>query len=212
MICGYLAGLPVVLLQGRAHRYEGISNCQASFPVRCARALGADILITTNAAGGLNPRFQTGDLMVLDSHLDFLWPRGQFESDCQPTQIAPRRTPPYDWNLLTRAKELARRENITLHQGCYLATLGPTYETRSEYRMFRWAGADAVGMSTLPEVLAAQELSMRVLAFSVITNVASTDIPQTTTHAEVVDVGLAVGPKLLSIVSGLLEDLSGQPD
>ncbi len=201
----------MVLLNGRAHRYEGVSNSQASYPLRCAAALGARLLVTTNAAGGLNPRFRTGDLMLIDSHLDFLWSRGQSQGAAA-VQLAPKRTPPYDSRLITRAKELARRMNIVLHQGCYLATLGPTYETRSEYRMFRWMGADAVGMSTLPEVLATQELSMTVLAISVITNVASTDTPLSTTHAEVVQAGNEAGPKLMGLVEEMLQDISGQPD
>jgi purine-nucleoside phosphorylase len=99
-----------------------------------------------------------------------------------------------------------------LHQGCYLATLGPTYETRSEYKAFRWMGADAVGMSTIPEVLAARDLGMEVLAFSVITNVASTDVPSLTTHEEVVQSGNKAGPRLQRIIEQLLSDMSGQPD
>ncbi|MCA9134552.1 MAG: purine-nucleoside phosphorylase [Planctomycetales bacterium] len=212
LILGYLAGLPVVAMQGRGHRYEGLSNPQVRFPIHCLHALGAQTLIATNAAGGLNARYRAGDLMVLDSHLDFLWARGQWAADIPAHRRAPPRTPPYDWELLARAHTVARRHNQVLHQGCYLATLGPTYETRSEYRVFRQWGADAVGMSTVPEVLAAQALGMRVLAFSVITNVASTDIPRSTTHAEVVESGGAAGPRLLAIIHDLLQDMAGQPD
>lgn len=216
LVLGFLAGVPIVLMQGRAHRYEGLANWQAAFPVHCMHALGADTLITTNAAGGLNVRFQTGDLMAIDSHIDLLWPRGMF---CNQRMLReelggfqPSRTPVYDRRLLAQASQAACRRGLRLHQGCYLSTLGPTYETRSEYRMFRWTGADAVGMSTVPEVLAAQTLGMRTLAFSVITNVASTDTPQSTSHAEVVDSGIEAGPRLLTIVEDILQDLAGQPD
>ena len=212
LVTGYLSGVPVVLLQGRAHCYEGLSNHQASFPTECMHALGAQLLITTNAAGGLNTRFCAGDLMVIDSHIDFLWARGLWGTPNCLEQIAPARTPVYAWGLIQSAKSMARKLDITLHQGCYLATLGPTYETRSEYRMFRWTGADAVGMSTIPEVLVAQKRGMQVLAFSVITNVASTDAPQPTTHEEVVALGDAAGPRLMRIIESMLNERAGQPD
>ena len=212
VLTGYLSGLPVVLLQGRVHRYEGIANHEACFPVQCLHALGCELLITTNAAGGLNPRFCAGELMVIDSHIDFLWARGKWPQPQDASSAKSSRIPPYDWTWIQRSKSIARRLDITLHQGCYLATLGPTYETRSEYRMFRWTGADAVGMSTVPEVLAAQKLGLPVLAFSAITNVASTDIPQSTTHQEVEACGRAAGPQLLRIVEALLDEWAGCPD
>lgn len=210
LILGYLSGQPVVLMQGRSHRYEGFSNIDLAFPVHCMRALGAKTLITTNAAGGLNSRFQAGDLMVIDSHIDFLWHRGLFRQ--RETAPTVRGASPYDFNLIRQAKAVARKLDIALHQGCYLSTLGPTYETRSEYRMFRGTGADAVGMSTIPEVLAARDLGMQTLAFSVITNVASTDVPVSTTHEEVIDTGNTAGPQLMKIIQRILEQMSGQPD
>ncbi|QDV24740.1 purine-nucleoside phosphorylase [Aureliella helgolandensis] len=212
LILGFLAGVPVVLMQGRAHRYEGFSNLHVRFPIRCLHALGATTLIVTNAAGGLNTRFQKGDLMAIDSHIDFLWNRQQWgKPHVRPTPPL-RGKCPYDFGLIHHANSIARRKDITLHQGTYLATLGPTYETRGEYRMFRQLGADAVGMSTVPEVLTARELSMQVLGFSVITNVASTDIPQSTSHSEVVDLGNEAGPRLMDILEDLLQDMAGQPD
>ncbi len=219
LILGYIGGVPVVLMQGRNHRYEGHTIGELQFPIRVMHALGVETLIATNAAGGLNPRFEVGDLMMIDSHIDLLWPRGQLapEPFVQPESassgpIIPCRDNPYSPSLIRRIKRIALRKEIKLQQGCYLGTLGPTYETRSEYRFFRWAGADAVGMSTISEVLAAQGLGMKVLAFSVITNVASTDIPSMTTHDEVVRHGNSAGPRLLSIVQQFLEELSGQPD
>ncbi|MEM7477479.1 MAG: purine-nucleoside phosphorylase [Planctomycetota bacterium] len=213
LILGYLSGVPVVLMKGRAHCYEGWSYQQVQFPVFVMHALGTRTLITTNAAGGLNSRYRQGDLMVLDNHIDCL-PRSQA------TEIAPmqfeqpvlRGGDPYDRSLIQRALQIARLQDFVLHQGCYLATLGPTYETRHEYSMFRSWGADAVGMSTVPEVLAAQQLHMNTLGFSVITNVASTDVPVNTTHEEVVETGNAAGRKLIRIVMQILDDLSGEPD
>ena len=207
LILGSLCDLPVALLQGRAHRYEGWSNEQVSFPIHCVQALGAQVLITTNAAGGLNTRFQTGDLMVIDTHIDLLWWRGGGNYQSHQSHTRVRGESLYDYSLIRQAQSIARRHDIVLHTGCYLATLGPTYETRSEYRMFRWIGADAVGMSTVPEVLTSRHLGMKTLAFSVITNVASTDIPQSTTHQEVVDVGRTVGPRLMTIVKEMLSNL-----
>ncbi|HBE70888.1 MAG TPA: purine-nucleoside phosphorylase [Planctomycetaceae bacterium] len=208
LVLGHLGGMPVVVMQGRAHRYEGWPNQAVEFPIRCMHALGARRLIVTNAAGGLNPRFRAGDLMVIDSHIDLLWDR----------RVRHRQTPRprsgnvYDRATIENAKQIARLSNTVLHQGTYLATLGPTYETRNEYRMFREIGGDAVGMSTLPEVKAARELEMDVTAFSVITNVASTDEPQSTTHDEVVECGKEAGPKLQKIICELLSMWSGEPD
>ena len=216
LILGYFGGLPVVMMQGRAHRYEGWTDHDVRFPVRVMQALGAETLIATNAAGGLNGRFRTGDLMVIDSHFDWLWKRQTpFSNLVYPevvSQPIARSSACYDFALMEAVKQIARKNDIVLHQGCYVATLGPTYETRSEYRMFREMGGDAVGMSTVPEVLAARELGMEVLAFSVITNVASTDMPQSTTHDEVVDAGNEAGPNLMKIIRRLLDDLSGEPD
>lgn len=214
LVLGYLSGVPVALLQGRSHRYEGFEDAELRFPIRCLHALGVELLITTNAAGGLNPRFRAGELMVIDSHINFLAarfdkrPATQMLTNGQPS----RGSVPYHPGWIERCHAIARQQDCRLHQGCYLATLGPNYETRSEYRMFRRIGADAVGMSTVPEVAEASRWDMSVLAFSVITNVASTDIPQSTTHAEVVHTGQDAGPRLMGIVRGVLEQLAGCPD
>lgn len=215
LLLGFLAGLRVVMMQGRVHRYEGWSTSECTFPLRVMHALGAQTLIATNAAGGLNPRFCPGDLMVVDSHINRLdggWRTSSHATLDLGHPPVLRGEPIYDYGLIQRAKQLARIKDTVLHQGCYLATLGPTYETRSEYKMFRSLGADAVGMSTVPEVQLAHQLGMNVLAFSVITNVASMDFPQSTTHDEVVDVGNSAGPKLMAIVQQIMQDMSGQPD
>lgn len=224
LITGYLGGMPVALMQGRSHRYEGFTDTDLALPIHCLQGMGARTLVVTNAAGGLNPRFRASELMLIDQHIDFLWttPHArtighraytvQNLSSLLGCDVPLHGSTPYDFDLMDRAKRVARREDIELHQGTYLSTLGPTYETRSEYRMFRSFGADAVGMSTVPEVVAARQLEMRVLAFSVITNVASTDLPSPTSHEEVIDVGILAGPRLMRIVVGVLSDLAGQPD
>jgi purine-nucleoside phosphorylase len=217
LIVGYLGGLPVVLMQGRCHRYEGRSQRDIQFPIHVLRRLGAEYLITTNAAGGLNPRFHVGDLMAIDSHINFLWTRNRHAQPISGQRFLSSRGSalqgsPYSHWIIKRLQEIAKKQGTTLHRGCYLATLGPTYETRSEYRFFRWTGADAVGMSTVDEVNAAQALNMSVLGISVITNVASTSVSEKTTHDEVIQAGDRVGPRLLSLIKQWLEELSGQPD
>ncbi|MBX3421724.1 MAG: purine-nucleoside phosphorylase [Pirellulaceae bacterium] len=229
LVLGYFGGVPVVLLQGRSHRYEGRSPREVQFPIYVLRALGATTLITTNAAGGVNPTFRVGDLMVINRHIDLLWP-GQFgraaplgepipspakpelQLPCVVGYDFPRPVSPYCLQLTAQVNSIAQQHGIAMQQGCYVGTLGPTYETRAEYKFFRWAGADAVGMSTIPEVIAAAQLGMKVLGISVITNVASTDTPQETSHAEVVQSSNQAGPKLQVIVRELLEQMSGQPD
>jgi len=212
LILGYINGVPVVLMQGRCHRYEGRTPNEIQFPIRVLRALGVETFIATNAAGGLNPLFQVGDLMIIDSHIDMLWLRGQPPGSATTEEPHFGRISPYCPGLMRKARAFALKEGFAIHQGCYLGTLGPTYETRSEYRFFRWVGADAVGMSTVSEVQLARALGMRVLAFSVITNVASTDVPAAISHDEVVRYGKSAGPRLLKIVRQVLEEISGQPD
>ena len=224
LITGYLAGMPVTLMQGRSHRYEGFTDTDLALPIHCFHRIGARTLIVTNAAGGLNTRFRVGELMLIDQHIDLLWTTPHARTighraytlhshlNLSKHSVPLHGSSPYDYDLMDRARRVARREDIELHQGTYLSTLGPTYETRSEYRMFRSFGADAVGMSTVPEVVAARQLEMRVLAFSVITNVASADLPSATSHKEVMDVGNLAGPRLMKIVCGVLGDLAGQPD
>ena len=208
LVMGFLGGVPVVLLQGRSHRYEGFATAEVTFPTEVLHGLGATTLIVTNAAGGLNGRYRAGDLMAIDSHIDLLWQRGQnMRSSSSATSVTP-----YDAAMIETAQLYARRFDVVMHRGCYVGTLGPTYETRNEYRMFGEFGGDAVGMSTIAEVNAANRLKMNVLAISVITNVASTFVPVTTTHEEVVEAGKAAGPKLMKIVRSILDDMAGQPD
>jgi purine-nucleoside phosphorylase len=226
LVLGFLSGMPVVVMQGRYHRYEGHSDACVAFPVRVMAALGAKTLLVTNAAGGLNPRYLPGDLMLVDQHINCLWPRttqaniasaspalaSASSGSSSPSPVGRYLTSVYDSALLEQAARIARQCDVNLQRGTYTATLGPTYETRSEYRMFRWMGGDAVGMSTVPEVLAARQAGMRVLAMSVITNVACTDQAHGTSHEEVVARGKAVEPKLRQLVAKLLEEMAGPAD
>jgi len=214
LVLGYLAGVPVVLMQGRVHRYEGFASETIEFPLHVMQALGASIFLATNAAGGLNPRYRAGDLMLIDQHINCLWPRAQALTHAPTAHPMSLRTlaQVYDRELLERVSQLALQGKIPVQRGTYVATLGPTYETRAEYRMFRAMGGDAVGMSTVPEVLAARWLGLRTLAISVITNVAMTDFPRSTNHTEVLQQGAQAGPKLKKLVVDFLEDLAGPAD
>ena len=168
LICGTLAGVPVAVMQGRVHLYEGYSPQQVTLPVRVMKALGAELLIVTNANGGVNPKLATGDIVVMDDHINLMWissaecgvPSAESSSAIRNPQSATRNCSrlPYDRELSDAALAIARREDFTAHRGVYAAMTGPSYETRAEYRMLRKLGADCVGMSTVPEVLAAMHV------------------------------------------------------
>lgn len=211
LLIGKLDGVEVVLMAGRIHRYEGHSDIAVTFPIRLMAALGARRLIVSNAAGGLNPLLGVGDIVVLADHLD-LGRRAR-----QPLAALPAVAPNngareqtaaasnlYDRELIRVALAAARAGDFHACPGIYLATLGPTYETRAEYRMMRSFGADVVGMSTAPEVSVAKRLGMKVLGLSVVTNVAHPDIPQSTSHQEVLSVGHSAAANLRKIIAAAL--------
>ena len=210
-ILGSLESMPVVAMAGRLHRYEGWTNEQVTFPIRVMHRLGATRLIASNAAGGVNPKLRVGDLVVIRDHIDWLYGRpGQttVSTSC-PVQPAStggmiRKANTYDHLYATVALSAARQARFCAIQGTYLATLGPTYETRAEYRMMRRIGADVVGMSTVGEVVAAATCSMRVLALSVVSNVADPDRPNVADHDEVLHAGETAAAKLECIVRRVL--------
>ncbi len=205
LVCGELAGLPVVAMDGRVHGFEGYSLHDVTFPIRVMCRLGAPLLVVTNAAGGLNPQYRPGDIMVIEDHINLLWRRPLASAACD---IEHPRTPslcqPYDPALVDRALAIARQKNFTAHRGVYVGVQGPNYETRAEYRMLRRIGADAVGMSTVPEVIVAAQMGVRVLGLSIIANVGLPDAPHKTTGEEVVAAVAAAEPKARSIVLGVL--------
>ncbi len=213
LVIGALEEKPVLVLQGRAHYYEGYQMSQLALPVRVMQRLGVETIILTNAAGGLNPDFEAGDLMLIRDHLNFLGLTGQNPlRGPNDDSIGPRfpdMTEPYDPRLRRLAHEVAREQEITLREGVYAYVAGPSYETPAELRFLLTVGADAVGMSTVPSVVIARHAGMRVLGISTITNMATPDPEpgQETTHEEVLEVGRIVVPRLTRLIHGILRRL-----
>ncbi len=209
LLCGTLAGKNVVAMQGRFHRYEGYTLQQASFPVRVLRALGTRTLIVSNVSGGLEPTWSAGDLMLIADHINLLGDNPLVgPNDDRLGPRFPDMSEPYDLALRMLARDVARGEGITLREGVYLALSGPSLETRAEYRMLRALGADVVGMSTVPEVIVAVHAGMRVLGFSIITDMC---IPETLEPVDVARIIATAGqaePKLTSLVSGVVRRLA----
>lgn len=208
LVCGTLAKRPVVAFQGRFHLYEGWTAEQASLPVRLAKALGAEALVVSNAAGGLNPMYRVGDVMLIDDQINLMFanPLMGVNDDALGPRF-PDMCAPYDRPLQEVAVAAALAKGFTLHRGVYVAMLGPTYETRSEYRMCRQLGGDAVGMSTVPEVIAAVHGSLRVLGVSTITNAGTADALDETDHDQVQTVAASAADRLAVIVQAVVESL-----
>jgi purine-nucleoside phosphorylase len=207
LLCGRLADVPLIAMQGRYHCYEGYSAERATFPVRVMNALGIELLIVSNAAGGLNPLFAAGDVMVIDDHINLMNrnPLIGVNDDSLGPRF-PDMSSPYDRKLGERALALARRADFVCHRGVYIAMLGPTYETRAEIRMLRYLGGDAVGMSTVPEAIVAAHAGLRVLGLSTITNVCSPDIPHIASGEAVVAMAETARDKLQAIVTGIIAE------
>ncbi|MAT73203.1 MAG: purine-nucleoside phosphorylase [Planctomycetaceae bacterium] len=208
LVCGTLAGRPVVAFQGRFHLYEGWTAEQASLPVRLAKALGAGGLIVSNAAGGLNPLYRVGDVMLIDDQINLMFANpliGVNDDDLGPR--FPDMCAPYDRQLQEVAMAAALEHRFVLHRGVYVGMLGPTYETRAEYRMCRRLGGDAVGMSTVPEVVAAVHAGMRVAGVSTITNAGTADALDETDHSAVTQIAGAAAERLGVITRAILQAL-----
>lgn len=204
LVAGTLAGVPVVMQSGRFHMYEGHSAAESALPTRVFATLGAETLIVTNAAGGINRAFGPGTLMLIRDHLN-LTGRNPLEGAVLPGETRfPDMTTAYDPDLRRVAQEVAKEKGITLQEGVYLALLGPTYETPAEIRMFDRLGADAVGMSTVPEVIVARARGMRVLGISTITNPAAGISDSPLNHAEVMAVADQVAERLTTLVEGVV--------
>jgi len=209
LVCGQLAGLPVAAMEGRFHAYEGYSHRQITFPVRVMRAMGAEILIVSNACGGMNPQFAAGDIMVIEDHINLM--HGNPLIGPNEEKLGPRfpdMSAPYDRSLIAAALAVARREDIVAHKGVYVAVTGPNLETRAEYRFLRAIGADAVGMSTVPEVIVAVHGGMRVLGLSIITDMCLPDALQPTALEHILAVAAEAEPKLRKLVVGVLASLA----
>lgn len=205
LVCGMLAGLPVVAMEGRFHMYEGYSLKQITLPVRVIKALGARLLVVSNACGGMNPYYQAGDLMVIEDQINLMGDNPLIGiNDDRLGPRFPDMCEPYDQQLMERALELARRENIVLHKGVFVAVAGPNLETRAEYRFLRSIGADVVGMSTVPEVIVAVHCGLRVVGFSIITDMCLPDALQPANVEEIIATANAAEPKLRNLVIGVL--------
>ena len=206
LVCGRVAGLPVVAMEGRFHLYEGYSPQQITLPVRVMKALGVELLLISNASGGLRPYFAPGDIVVINDHINLMGanPLIGINDDSLGPRF-PDMSQPYDLELVRTALAVARREDIVAHQGVYAGVSGPNFETRAEYRFFRTIGADVIGMSTVPEVIVAVHAGLRVLALSVVTNVCSPDSAVKTDGTEVVEAARSAEPKLRAIVRGVLK-------
>jgi len=205
LLCGTLQGLTVVAMEGRMHMYEGYPLKQITLPVRVMKALGADLLVVSNACGGLNPDYQCGDIMVIDDQINLMGDNPLIGvNDDRLGPRFPDMCEPYDKALVARALEVARQEGITAHKGVYVAVAGPNLETRAEYRFLRTIGADVVGMSTVPEVLVAVHSNMRSVGFSIITDMCLPDELTPADVNEIIAVANEAEPRLRSLVLGVL--------
>lgn len=206
LVCGQLAGVPVVAMEGRFHAYEGYTHQQITFPVRVMKALGAEILIVSNACGGMNPQHAAGDIMVIEDHINLM--NGNPLIGVNDDALGPRfpdMSAPYDRALIDRALEIARREDFVAHKGVYVAVTGPNLETRAEYRFLRAIGADVVGMSTVPEVIVAAHSGMRVLGLSVVTDMCLPDCLKAANIEDILAIAATAEPKLRKLVLGVVE-------
>lgn len=205
LIFGNIHGKPVVAMAGRFHYYEGYDVQEVVFPVRVMKFLGIKTLLLSNAAGGTNPDFQVGDLMIITDHISLFTPNpliGKNEKDLGPR--FPDMSEPYKKDLIAKARDIAAKNNIPIKEGVYLSVTGPTFETRAEYKMIRLLGGDAVGMSTVSEVAVAVHMGLPVFAISVITDVGIREEDNTITHEEVLEAAKMAEPRLTSIFKELI--------
>src|SRR6266487_518787 len=214
LLIGTLEDVPVVVMQGRFHFYEGYTLQALTLPVRVMRKLGAHTLIVTNAAGGVNPAYSPGDFMLIRDHIYFPGLAGMNPLIGPNDERLGERFPPlaraYDAELRTLAYTVAAKwPEITLHEGVYVMVGGPSYETGAEMKVLRMAGADAVGMSTAPEVVVARHVGMRVLGISLITNTATGEDKEEVNHVEVLAAADAARPKFAALVRGVLRGMGG---
>ena len=211
LVIGNLLGVPAIVQQGRSHFYEGYSMAEITLPVRVMQQMGIEILIVTNAAGAINPEFEPGEVMLIVDHIGLMGMTG-FNPLRGPNieRFGPRfpdMSQAYDRALMELARKGARDAGITLREGIYVGLSGPTFETPADLRFLRAIGADAVGMSTVPEVIVARHSGTRVLGLSGISNKANLDGSTPTTHEEVLQAGRMIVPKLQKIVESVLAQL-----
>lgn len=209
LIVGTLASTPVLVMQGRFHFYEGYTMPQITFPVRVMQQLGIQTLLVSNAAGGMNPDFVTSDLMVIEDHISLLLPQNPFTGTHHPEHGDrwPDMSEPYRKSLIDKAFVIAEELGISLKRGVYVSVTGPQLETRAEYRMLRQWGGDAVGMSTVPEVMVAHQMGMAVFGVSVITDMCLPDTLEKADIGKIIAAAGAAEPKLTSLMRAMVADL-----
>jgi len=206
LLFGYLRGKPVVAMQGRFHYYEGYSLRQVTFPVRVLKELGIETLIVSNACGGLNPQFRRGDIMIITDHINLLGnnpligPNDDAIGDRFPDMYNC-----YDKDLVALAEKVALEQKLPIKKGVYVSVAGPNLETAAEYRFLRIIGADVVGMSTVPEVIAARHQKTKVLAFSIITDMGLPDALGPCSLSEIIATANTAEPKLRELIAGCVE-------
>lgn len=208
LLFGTLGGKKIVAMQGRFHYYEGYTMQQIAFPVRVAKALGAHSLFVSNACGGMNPNFEAGDIMLITDHINFLGDNpliGPNDDELGPR--FPDMSDPYTSSLREIAQNVALDNSLKMHEGVYLSISGPMLETKAEYRYMRQIGADVVGMSTVPEVIAAVHMGMDVLGISVITDECFPDSLQPVVLEEIFAAAAQAEPKMTQVIIGVLERL-----
>jgi purine-nucleoside phosphorylase len=208
LVCGRVLNRSLVVMQGRCHLYEGCSVHRVTLPIRVMKSLGVEVLIVSNACGGLNPYYRVGDVVAIEDHINLMFRiPGPLELDGGNVQQAGLRRP-YDPVLIEVSLAIARACGFAMHRGIYAGVLGPNYETRAELRMLRRIGVDAVGMSTIPEVIVGVQEGLRIVGLSVVTNECRPDAPTLTTGEAVIASATSTQPKIRELVFGLIEHLS----
>jgi purine-nucleoside phosphorylase len=205
LVCGRLEGLPVLAMEGRFHMYEGYPLAQITLPVRVMKKLGAELLVVSQAVGGMNPHYRAGDLVILDDHINLMGdsPLIGINDDRLGSRF-PDMSQPYDFELIDVGLAVARREDFVAHRGVAVAVAGPNLETRAEYRFLRLIGADVVGMSTVPEVIVAVHAGMRVFGVAVVTDMCLPDALEAADIQKIIATANAAEPKLRALVCGVL--------
>ncbi|KAB3527372.1 purine-nucleoside phosphorylase [Alkaliphilus serpentinus] len=209
LVIGELEGKAVVAMQGRFHYYEGYSMQEITFPVRVMKSIGVDTLVVTNACGGLNPELYPGALMIINDHINFMGSNplmGKNQGELGPR--FPDMSHAYDPDLRQIAHRVAKNLNIETHEGVYLAISGPNYLSKAELRMVTRLGADTIGMSTIPEVIVANHGGQRVLGISCVTDMAIPDSLESISHQQVMEVANKTKPKFISLVKGILKEVT----
>ncbi len=208
LVCGHLAGKPVVAMEGRFHLYEGYPLKQITLPVRVFKELGAELLIVSNACGGLNPYFHSGDIMVIEDQINLMGDNPLIGiNDDRLGPRFPDMSQPYDQRWVDRTIEIGRDLGFGVHKGVFVAVAGPNLETRAEYRFLRMIGADVVGMSTVPETIVAAHCGIKTIGLSVITDMCLPDALKPANVEEIIKTANEAAPRLIAIVRGIVNEV-----